>query len=246
MLLGDLVDNTDIFIHILIAHRDPHSLAAEHVGRTYQDRVSQIIGRLLRLLGGKYRVSLGSGDLTLFKDAVEKLSVLCRVHVLSGCSHDLNAHLHKGFCQLNGGLSSELHHSAVRFFDIDDILHIFRSKRLEVQLIRYVEVRTYRLRVIVDNDRFIAFFGESPGTVYGAEVKLNTLADTDGSGTKHEDFLPVLCACRFILCIRSSVNRVIIRCGCGKLGGAGVDHLIGGLNLVSCSQRLDLFLCTSA
>ena len=246
MLLGDLVDNADIFVHILVAHRNPHSLAAKHVGRTNQDRISQIVGRLLRLLGGKYRVSLGSGDLTLLKDAVEELSVLCRVHILSGCSHDLNAHLHKGFCQLNGGLSSELHHSAVRFFDIDDILHVFRGKRLEVQLIRYVEVCTYRLRVIVDDDRFISFFSEGPGTVYGAEVKLNTLADTDGSGTKHEDFLPVLCARRFILCIRSSVNRVIIRCGCGKLGGAGVDHLIGGLNLVSGSQRLDLFLCTSA
>src|SRR5699024_4825861 len=108
MLLGDLVDNADIFVHLLVAHRDPQALAAKHVGRTYQDRISQIVGRLLRLLGGKYRVSLGSGDLALFKDAVEELSVLCRVHILSGCSHDLNAHFHKGFCQLNSGLSSEL------------------------------------------------------------------------------------------------------------------------------------------
>src|SRR5699024_6133240 len=93
MLLGDLVDNTDISVQIHVAHRDPHSLTATHVGRTYQDRISQLVGRLLRLLGGKYRVSLGSGDLTLLKDAVEELSVLCLVHILSGCSHDLNAHL---------------------------------------------------------------------------------------------------------------------------------------------------------
>ena len=66
---------------------------------------------------------------------------------------------------------------------VDDTLYIFRRQRLEVKFVRNVKIRADRLRVIVDNDRLVAFFLKGPGTVYGAEVKLDPLTDPDRAGT---------------------------------------------------------------
>ena len=53
-------------------------------------------------------------------------------------------------CQFYGCLSAELHYRSVRFLDIYDTLDVLVRKRFKIKLIRYIEVRTYRFRIVID------------------------------------------------------------------------------------------------
>ena len=167
----------------MVVDSNLHALSSKDVGRANQYRVAQFICHFLCLLGGKDRSSGRTWNLTLCKNLVKKLPVLCCIHILRRSTEDRNSHLHQRLGQLDGCLTTKLHNRSVRFFDVDDTLYIFRRQRLEVKFVRNVKIRADRLRVIVDNDRLVAFFLKGPGTVYGAEVKLDPLTDPDRAGT---------------------------------------------------------------
>ena len=193
VILGDPVDDADKLIDIVIVDRDLHTLSAKNVGRANENRITQLV--LLPSFASSAVNTVcpcRSRNLALLQDLIEELSVLCRVNVLCSSSKDRNAHLHQGLGQLDRGLSTELDHSSVRFLDIDDALHIFRGQRLKIQLICDIEVGTYGLRVIVDDDRLIAFFCKCPGAVNGTEVELDTLSDTDRTGAENQYLLRLL------------------------------------------------------
>ena len=133
-------------------------------------------------------MTLWSWDLAFFKDLIEQLPILCSIYILCRSSQDLHTHFGKGFCQLNGCLTAKLYHSSIRFFNVYHILHIFRSQRFKIQLICNIKVSTYCFRIIVDNDGLIAFFCKCPCTMYRAEVKLNTLANTDRTVNQEQGF----------------------------------------------------------
>ena len=124
-------------------------------------------------------MSLRTRDFTLLQDLIEQLTVLCGIYVLCRCSKDRHTHFQECFGQLDRGLAAELYNGSVRMLDVDDIFYIFRCQRLEIQFICDIEVGADGLRVVVDDDGLIALFLECPGTMYGAEVKLDTLSDTD-------------------------------------------------------------------
>ena len=190
-------------------------------------------------------MSLRSRDLTFLKDGIKELSILCSIYVLSRCSEDLNAHLDQCLCKLDGCLSTELNNSSVRFLDIYNILNIFRCQRLKIQLICNIEVCTYCLRVIVDDDRLISFFRKCPCTVYRTEVELDTLTDTDRAGTKYQDLFLIFCFYSFILCLLIAVYRIVIWCRCRKLCCTGINHLVCCTDAVLFTQVFDLSFCLS-
>ena len=174
---------------------------------------------------------------------IEQLTVLSSVYILSRCSKDLYAHLGKGFCQLDGCLSAELNNCSVRFLNIYNIFNIFRCKRFEIQLVCNIKVSTYCLRVVVDNDSFISFFCKSPGTMYRAEVKLNTLSNTDRAGAKYQDLFLIWCGNCFILCSFITVYRIVIRSGSSKFCGTGINHLVSGFDTSLCTESFDFLFC---
>ena len=239
MLLGDPVDDADELFHILIVDGNLHALAAQYVGRANQNRIAQLVCCLLCLLGGKYRMSLGSRNLTLLQNLVKELSVLCRVHIFRGSTKDGHAHLHQRLSQLDGRLSAELYHSSVRLLQTHDALHVLRSQGLEIQLICNIKVGTYRLRVIVDDNGLIAFFRKSPGTVYRTEVELDTLSDADGAAAQNQYLLAVFCFYDFIF---TAKYRVVIGCACLELCRAGIYHLVYSGDAVGVTELFNLLL----
>ena len=122
---------------------------------------------------------------------------------------------------------------------IHDALHILRSQRFKIQLIRNIKVCADSLRIVIDDDRLIAFFGKSPGTVYGTEVKLDSLADPDRSGTKDQH---LLLSCGLFHLIFTAVYRIIVRCLRRKFRRAGVHHLICRADSVFMAHIVDLSL----
>ena len=157
MILGDLVDDADELVNIVVADVDLHALAAQNVGRSYQNRIAQVVGCLLCLFRGEYSMACRSRDLAFFQDLIKELTVLGCIDILCRGTKDRHAHLHEGFSQLDRGLSAELYYCAVRLFNVDDAFHILRGQRLKIQLICDIEVGTYSLRVVVDDDGLIAF-----------------------------------------------------------------------------------------
>ena len=243
MLLCDLVDDSDVLFHILIADSNTHSLSSKYVGRADKYRISQLVGSFFRLFCCEYGVSLRSRDLAFLKDGIKELSVLCGIYVLSRCSKDLHAHLDQCFGKLDGCLSTELNNGSVRFLDIYNILNIFRCQWLEIQFVRDIKVCTYCLRVVVDDDSLVSFFCKCPCTVYGAEVELDTLSDTDRSGTKYQDLLFIFGLDRFVLCLIIAIYRIIVWCLCRKLCRTGIYHLICCTDAVLFTQLFDLGFC---
>ena len=79
--------------------------------------------------------------------------------------------------------------------------------------------------------------------MYGTEVELNTLTDTDRTGTKYQDFLFIRCCYCFILCAFIAVYRIVIWCCCRKLCSTGINHLICCFNLIFFTKSFNLFFC---
>ena len=74
--------------------------------------------------------------------------------------------------------------------------------------------------------------------MYGAEVKLDTLSDTDRTGTKDEDFFAVVCLDGFVF---AAEYRIVVRCLCGKFCGTGIYHFVGCCDAVCITHVFDLF-----
>ena len=75
--------------------------------------------------------------------------------------------------------------------------------------------------------------------MYGTEVKLDTLADTDRTGAKYQNFFLLM----FLLYLADTVEAgVIIRGFCRELCCAGIYHLVSGTDVVCVAHGLDLIL----
>ncbi len=118
----------------------------------------------------------------------QKLSVLCGIYILRIVPRIVHAHLHQGFGQLDGGLTTELNNSSIRFFNVDNAFRTSSSQWLKIQLICNIEVSETVSGLLLMIMVFIAFFQMPIRTVYRAVVELYTLSDTDRTGTEYQYF----------------------------------------------------------
>jgi len=244
VLLNGQVDDPHELLNVPVGVGDLHALAAQDVGRTDQNGVAQLVGRLKGLLGGIDGAAFGAGDGALFQDLVKALPVLGGVHAVGGGAQDPYAHLGQRLGQLDGGLSAELDHSAPGLLQLHDVLHVLGGQRLEVQFICHIEVGGDGLRVVVDDDGLIAHAAEGPHGVDGAVVELDALADADGAGAQHQHLL--LAGAVVHRLVFSVIGGIVVG-GLGvELGGAGVHHLEGGDDAVPLPQGLHLGLSHAA
>ena len=249
MILGDTVDDGHKFLDLCIGDGDLHALAAQHVGGAHQHGITKTVCHSLgffRCINGS---AAGSGDFTFLQNLVKQLSVFRRVHVFRTGSQNRNPHFHQAFGQLDGGLAAELHHRPVGMLDVHHILHILRRQRLKIQLVRDIEVRAHGLRIIIDDDRLITRSGKSPGGMDGAVVEFDSLSDSDGAASQHQNFLRAdgsigtnLAASGFLRLVFSAVYRVIIRRARLELCGAGIHHFVSCRDAVFQAQIFDLLL----
>ena len=79
--------------------------------------------------------------------------------------------------------------------------------------------------------------------MYRAEVKLNTLSNTDRAGAKYQDFFLIWCGNCFILCSFITVYRIVIRSGSSKFCGTGINHLVSGFDTSLCAESFDFLFC---
>ena len=85
-----------------------------------------------------------------------RASNFCQIDSFRGGAQNLNSVVVQELGELDGGLTTEGHNDADRLLHLDDVHHVFRMERLEIQAVRRVVVRGYGFRVVVDNNYVVA------------------------------------------------------------------------------------------
>ena len=208
---------------------DGHVLAADDVGGAQQHGVAQLVGGLQRLRQGTDAPAPGPADSELFQQGVKPLPVFGHVDAVGRGAQNGDALPAQELGQLDGGLSAEGHHHAHRLFHIDDVHHVLRAERLEIQAVSGVIVGGDRFGVVVDDGHGVAQFLQGPDTVDGGIVELDALADADGAGAQHQHrglaFLGHKGPGLAFLAVRGvKIGGLRI-----EFAAAGVHHFINGL-----------------
>ena len=219
----------------LVVVCNDHVLPAQHIGRTQQHRIADVMRGIQGFFQRGDAVSPGTGNAAAVQDFVELLAVFGGVNGGSACAEYCDAVLVECFRQLDGCLAAEGHNHAKRFFNSDDVKHIFRRERLEVQAVGRVEIGAHRFGIVVDHHNRIALPFQRPDTVHGRVVKLNALADADRPAADHYNGAAAFSAflrfgnklCCFIDAAGAGRRRGIeIRGLCCKFRRAGIDHAV--------------------
>src|SRR6185295_18071738 len=79
--------------------------------------------------------------------------------------------------EIQWSLSAKLNDHTFRFFDIDDVHHIFESERLEVESIGSVVISRDCFRIAVDHDGLESGFVQRKRSMTTTIVKLDSLPD---------------------------------------------------------------------
>ena len=235
----DLDGAAHVVAQLRLVVDDLHRAAAEDVRRADHDRVADLGGTRDGIVEVRDADALRARDLRLREDFIEALAVLCAVDVVDRRAEDLDAGLLQGCGEVDGRLAAELDDDALWILFIDDVEHIFRRQRLEIESVGDVEVRRDGLRVVVDDDGLDAHLAQSPDGVYRAVVELDALADADWAGAEHDDLAGVGHADFVLLCLE---GRVVVRRGGLELGCTRIDHLVLRQDVHRLADRADLVL----
>ena len=124
--------------------------------------------------------------------------------------------------ELERRLTAELHDHALGALTIDDLENVLEGERLEVQLVRGIEVRGDRFGIRVDHDRLEALLPQRDGGADAAVIELHALANTIRSAAE-DDHRSAATARRFVLLVVAAVE---IRRRRGELTGTSVHHFV--------------------
>ena len=241
-------DNAHVLDNVAIVEGHDHVLTAQNVGGTHQDGEANLVGGGQSLLLGVDGAAGCAGNTAALQQSVKALAVLGFVDGVGGGAQNVQADVFHVLGQLDGGLTAKLHHAGVRLFGGDDIVHAFRSQRVKVQAVAGVKVGGDGFGVVVDDNSLAAVLLQGPNTMDRAVVELDALTDADGAGTKDQNLL--LFAFGGFLALDKGGSLVVLVVGGvevggagGKLGGAGINHLVAGVQLLGqnlhLSQTLD-------
>ena len=216
-----------VFFDVLVGERYYHVLTAEHIRRTQQHGITEVVSRgesFLRRLDG---MPLRTRDAELFEQCVESFAILRRVYRVGGRAEYAHAAVVKVLGQLDSRLSAESDDDAVGTLRRYHVVYVLFGKRLEVQPVGGIEVGGNRFGIIVDYRDVIAELFQLPHAVHGRVVELNALPYTYRTRAENYDALAVALALLDILFgfVLVVVGRIEVRRFRLELRGARVDRL---------------------
>ena len=233
---GDAHRRVHVARHGIVVVDDFHAAAAEHVGRTDHDRITDAVRDLLRLFDGGGHAGFRHRDTELVHDHAELVAVLRQVDDLGGGAQDLHAVLLELGSKVQRGLAAELGDDAHRLFLIVDGEDVLQGQGLEVELVGGVVVGGDRLRVAVDDDGLEAQLLQGLCRVDAAVVELNTLADAVRAAAEDHDLRLVRAD---LVVVRRVVGGVVVG---AVLGAADMDRVPGLLDAQGKAACADLVL----
>ena len=123
---------------------DLHTAPAQHIGRTDQHRVSNLIGNTFGTLEGICGTILRRNQTTFLQHARKLAAILSKVNSFGSSAQNRHTGIFEGFRKLQRSLSAQLHENAqqaaraaLRFNNFE---HIFQRQRLKIQASRNIVV----------------------------------------------------------------------------------------------------------
>ena len=163
---------------LLVVH-DGHVLPADDVRGAQQHRITEAFRCLGSFRFGQHTAPLGALDAVCFQEGVEPFPILRDIDSFRRSAENPDAVAIQKTGQADGGLTAESNHYADGLFHLDDIHHILRAKRLEVQPICRVVVRGDGFRVVIDNHHIKAELFQRPDAVHRGVIEFDSLTDPD-------------------------------------------------------------------
>ena len=166
VVVGVFQNSFHVLSGILFVPGNGHVLAADDVGRSQKHRIADFFCRPKCALQVGDTLTLRTADAEFFQKSVELTSVFRQIDSFCRGAQNLNSVVVQELGELDGGLTTEGHNDADRLLHLDDVHHVFRMERLEIQTVRRVVVRGYGFRVVVDNHYVVAHLPQRPYAVY--------------------------------------------------------------------------------
>ncbi|GBC80874.1 hypothetical protein HRbin09_02124 [bacterium HR09] len=209
-----------------------HAPAAQHVGRSQQNRVAEPGGGPFGFRQADHRFTFRLMQAKLSDHRGKPLSIFSEVNRFRRGTQDPHPVLHKRPGKLERGLTPKLHQNTVGLFLLNHFQNVFQSQRLKVQAVGGVPVGGYGFRVAVHHYRGKAFLPQTGHGMDAAGIELNALADAHRTGAQYHYprarvFLPLVAA---------TEAAVVVRGGGGKLRSAGVHLAVASAQTLSSPQ----------
>ena len=158
---------------------------------TYDGRTStgypMRCGDVERLVDARGRAVRRLREPELARDLLEPPPVLGDVDRVGRRAENLHARGLERPRELERRLPAELHDHALRLLALHDLEHVLERQRLEVQLVRGVEVGGDRLGVRVDHDRLEPLLAQRERGAHAAVVELDALPDAVRAAAEDHD-----------------------------------------------------------
>ncbi len=211
---------------------DIHGPAAENVTWTNDERIADFFSHSDGFIFGSCRSVRRLTKSQLLEKMLEPLTVFSNIDGVGCCSDNLDAVSFQSTSQFQRSLPAVLNDNTFRFFDIDNLQHIFESDRFEIESVAGIVVSGDCFRIAVDHNGLIAVFAESHCCVNAAVIEFDTLSDSVRTAAEHHD-LAAVCRIRFIFFLVSGVHVSGIR---REFSGTSINSLVYRAN----AQRMTI------
>ena len=168
---------------------DLHRPPAQNVGRPDEHWIADLLRHEHRRIGRRDCPACGLGNVQLSEQQIKAVPVFRQIDAVERRPENRDTCLHQWLSQINRRLSAELYdHTFDRCLTFNDMQDIFGRQRLKIQPVGRIEIGRHRLRVIVDDDRFVSCFAQGTDAVDAGIIEFDSLPDTDWAAAQHDDF----------------------------------------------------------
>jgi hypothetical protein len=161
--------------------------SSESECRTDEYGVSDLTCYLNRFLGISGYTTFCVFYPDLIENLIKGLSIFCEAYRLRWCPENGYTIFREdsSFLEFESavqcGLSSECEHDPIRTFSFDDLLHVFRSHRQEIELIGESGIGLYSRDIRIHEDGLDSFLFESLDRLTPRVVEFSGFTDLEGS-----------------------------------------------------------------
>ena len=221
---------------------DLHAATTEDIGGPDKDRVADLLSDSAGLIKRERRAEARRWQRCASEQGAELGTVLGQVDRCRGGAHDRHARVLQALGQAERSLPAELDDDAgqlaARGFGMDDLEHVLKRERLEVEPIGGVVVGRDGLGIAVDHDGLVTGLAQSQRRMHTGVVELDALPDAVRPRAEDDHLASIA---RLDLCLLV-VRRVVIWRARSELSRAGVDRLEDGADppVVSLMAHLGL------
>ena len=176
-IVREINGGAHVLVQALFIVNDRHRAAAQHVTRPHQHRITEARANLTRSGNRSRRSIFRLRYSQLAQQRAKTLSILGKINGIRRRTDDRDAGSVQTHCEIQRSLSAKLHNHARRLFNIDDVHHVFKRERFEVETVGSVVVSRNRFRIAVDHDRFVTRLVQRERRMTAAVIEFDALAD---------------------------------------------------------------------